>query len=72
MVTFEESMAVTIKAKGAVYVTSRYVDDKWIIRILDESCCLVEVEAIVEPTIIGDARVPEHEPPRPVRMTSKI
>lgn len=56
---------IRLKAKGSVYITSRFVKDKWVIRILDEDSCLIEVEATVEPSIIGDVKIPEWEPPRP-------
>lgn len=56
-----------IDAKGAVYITSRLIDNKWVIRILDENSCVVVVRSTVEPIMIGDARMPEHEPARPSR-----
>ena len=48
---------MTVKAKGAVYVTSRQTGGKFVIRILDEDACLVEVHATVEPIIVGEARI---------------
>lgn len=47
-----------IEARGSVYVTSRMVDDKFVIRILDENACLVEVHADIEPIMMGDAKFP--------------
>ena len=58
--------SVTKEAKGSVYVTSRLVDDKFVIRIIDENACLIEVHSTVEPIMRGDARFPG-DPLRPSR-----
>lgn len=56
-----------VKARGSVYVTSRLTEDGWVIRILDENSCLVEVQSDVEPIMMGDARFANCEPPRPTK-----
>jgi hypothetical protein len=57
-------------ATGSVYVTSRLTKNGWIIRILDENNCLIEVQSDIEPIMMGDARF-SNEPPRPTK-TRKV